>query len=175
MPKLVLKSVEPGLTSADSFGVVREFGARHGQHLPFVRHNCDTFLETPPSQLRLAMRWQFLFFAALGFLASIIYWLELWGTNELIGPSLGAILIARTVALIFPFVINTSVTFRSVKTTRQIMRRYVADQLAINLTLAGLTLFLLQLEIIHPITAGIFSNGLIGVAEFFLAKFWVIA
>lgn len=118
---------------------------------------------------------EFLTYALVGFLASIIYGLVLWGSTGLIGSNLGAVLIAQIAALAFHFVVNANVTFRSLKITRQILRRYVAYQLAINLALAGLSLFLLQLGLIHPLIIGIVSTGLIGVAGFLLAKFWVFA
>jgi len=118
---------------------------------------------------------EFLTYALVGFLASIIYGLVLWGSTYLIGSNLGAVLIAQIAALAFHFVVNANVTFRSLKITRKIMRRYVAYQLAINLALAGLSLLLLQLGLIHPLIVGIASTGLIGVAGFFLAKFWVFA
>lgn len=51
----------------------------------------------------------------------------------------------------------------------------MAYQLAINLAMAGSSLFLLQLGIFHPVVVGLVSTGLIGVVGFLLAKFWVFA
>lgn len=118
---------------------------------------------------------KFLTYAMVGFLAAIVYGLALWGSTDLVGSNFGAVLIAQIVAIAFHFVVNASVTFRSSKITRQILGRYVAYQLAINLAMAGSSLFFLQLGIFHPVVVGLVSTGLIGVVGFLLAKFWVFA
>ena len=117
----------------------------------------------------------FLTYALVGFLASIHYGLVLWGSTELGGSNQGGVLVAQIAALAFHFVVNVRVTFQWSKVTRQLVRRYVAYQLVINLALAGTGFFLLNLGIIHPFLTGIVSTGFIGVAGFFLAKFWVFA
>ena len=56
MSKRVHKSLEHSHKESDSFGVVLELGAGHGQHLPFVRHGYDTYLETDINQEILPSR-----------------------------------------------------------------------------------------------------------------------